>query len=153
MRGPKGWISIMRAITTFLAAAVLGSVMIVAPAAATPGGDRWITAQQSDQLEILSELRADLDAHDGVQHPAGCFSMFQLAGHPELATVTIRPKAKVAACGIAKDFGVLVVRKVKGHWTMLASSTGAAGAKCTYFAKAPAKVTTLLTKNGPCYSA
>jgi len=142
----------MRPLLPVIAVAVLGFALATASASATPGGGPWMPAQQSDQVAMVTELNADLSAHDGKQHAAGCFSMSQLRGHHDLVAVTIRPLASVGGCGTAKDFGVLVLREVDSHWTILASATGAAGGSCTYYAKASPKIKALLAKAGPCYS-
>jgi hypothetical protein len=144
---------VMRSIAYALGAAVLAVGLGAGSATATPGGDRWIPAQQADQVGIVDALNADLTTEDGQLHPASCYGIFQLRGHQTLATVTIRPTAKPAACGAAKDFGIYVMRSINGHWTVLATSPGTPKAPCAFVAKAPAKVTALLAKVGPCYVA
>jgi hypothetical protein len=143
----------MRRINVAFAAAVLAVSAGALPAYGTPGGDRWVPAQQSEQVAIVNALNADLTAHDAQLHPGNCFSIVQLRGHQSLAAVSIRPRVNPAACGNAKDFGIYVLRRINGHWTGLATATGIPGSACTYSAKAPAKVTALLAKVGPCYKA
>jgi hypothetical protein len=142
----------MRGILSIIGAALLATFVGVAPAMATPGGDQWVTAQQSEQMSIVNALNADLTTGDGQLHSANCYSMYQLRGHTNLAAVSIRGKAKPAACGNAKAFGIHVLRKVQGHWAIIATSSGAANSVCTFTAKVPASVTALLAKTGPCYA-
>jgi hypothetical protein len=150
--GEIGWSPIMRRLSYIISGAALAVSLIAVPAMATPGGDQWVPAQQSEQTAIIDALNADLTSHDGQLHSANCYSIFQLRGHQALATVTIRQKTKPAACGTAKDFGIYVLRHMNDHWTILATSPGTPKAPCTYVAKAPAKVTSLLAKVGPCYA-
>lgn len=142
----------MRTAILAVATLVLAVPVGIAPPYATPGGDKWIAAQQADQVVIVNEMNADLTSNDGQLHPAGCFAIYQLSGHMDIASVSIRRHAKVSQCGTAKDFGVYVLRKSKGHWAGIATATGLPGGSCQYNGKVPAKVVALLAKVGPCYT-